>query len=97
MNRKIIGLCIIVVFAVAIVFGGVHSALAVIDATAAPAATRRRRVRRSAWRPEGKKTPRWPRSGTSARSTEPVQAHNYTAKKTSRSKNDHRDRFAPGA
>ena len=37
MNRKIIGLCIIVVFAVAIVFGGVHSALAVIDATAVPA------------------------------------------------------------
>ena len=37
MNRKIIGFCIVAVFAVAIVFGGVHSTLAVIEATAAPA------------------------------------------------------------
>ena len=35
MNRKIIGLCIVAVFAVAIVFGGVHSVLSVIDASAA--------------------------------------------------------------
>ena len=35
MNRKIIGLCVVAVFAVAIVFGGVHSALEVIEATSA--------------------------------------------------------------
>ena len=35
MNRKIIGLCIVAVFAVAIVFGGVHSVISVIEASAA--------------------------------------------------------------
>lgn len=35
-NRKLIGICIVVVFAVAIVFGGVHSALEVIEATSSP-------------------------------------------------------------
>ncbi len=35
MNRKIIGLFIIAVLAVAIVFGGVHSALSVIEASSA--------------------------------------------------------------
>ena len=34
LSRKIIGFCIVAVFAVAIVFGGVHSALSVIEATA---------------------------------------------------------------
>ena len=38
MNRKIIGVAMIAVFAVAIVFGGVHSTLAVIEATSASAA-----------------------------------------------------------
>ena len=37
MHRKIIGLTIIVVFAAAIVFGGVHSALEIIEATSTPA------------------------------------------------------------
>ncbi len=34
MDKKIIGLFIVAVFAVAIVFGGVHSVLSVIDASA---------------------------------------------------------------
>ena len=33
LRRKIIGLCIVAVFAVAIVLGGVHSAISVIEAT----------------------------------------------------------------
>ena len=36
--RKLVGFCIVAVFAVAIVFGGVHSALEVIEATSSPAA-----------------------------------------------------------
>ncbi len=35
MDKKIIGFFIVAVFAVAIVFGGVHSVLSVIDASAA--------------------------------------------------------------
>lgn len=34
MNRKIIGLSIVVVFAVVIVFGGIHYALEIIEASA---------------------------------------------------------------
>ena len=37
MNRKAIGIAIIVVFAAALVFGAVGSALEVVNATAAPA------------------------------------------------------------
>ncbi len=36
MRRKIIGISIVAVFAVAIVFGGVHAALEVIEANAGP-------------------------------------------------------------
>ena len=37
MNTKLIGLCIVTVFAVSIILGGVHSAIMVIEATNAPA------------------------------------------------------------
>ena len=37
-TRKFIGFCIVAVFAVAIVFGGVHSALEVIEATSSSGA-----------------------------------------------------------
>ncbi len=37
MNPKIIGLCIVIVFAVAIVFGGIHYSLAIIEASSASA------------------------------------------------------------
>ena len=36
MNTKLIGLCIVTVFAVSIILGGVHSAIMVIEATNAP-------------------------------------------------------------
>ena len=38
LSRKVVGVGIVVVFAVAIVFGGVHSALAVMEATSSPMA-----------------------------------------------------------
>lgn len=37
MNAKIVGLCIVTVFAVSFILGGVHSAIMVIEATNAPA------------------------------------------------------------
>ena len=37
MNTKLIGLCIVTVFAVSIILGGVHSAIMVIEAAKAPA------------------------------------------------------------
>ncbi len=37
MNRKIIGLSIIIIFAVVIVFGGIHYALEIIEASSASA------------------------------------------------------------
>ena len=37
MNTKLIGLCIVTVFAISIILGGVHSAIMVIEATNAPA------------------------------------------------------------
>ncbi len=36
-SRKIIGICIVAVIAVAVVLGGVHSALEVMEASATPA------------------------------------------------------------
>ncbi len=36
MNTKLIGLCIVTVFAISIILGGVHSAIMVIEATNAP-------------------------------------------------------------
>ncbi len=37
MKRKLIGVCVVVVFGAAFVIGGVHSTLAVIEASAKPA------------------------------------------------------------
>lgn len=37
MNAKIVGLCIVTVFAISIILGGVHSAIMVIEATNAAA------------------------------------------------------------
>ena len=37
MNTKLIGLCIVTVFAISIILGGVHSAIMVIEATNAHA------------------------------------------------------------